>query len=123
MRMMLITFAAVAFSFTLGCQDETGSTEKFWKPLPEQIQKAEIIAQKYAEIKLKVPKDILERAKYSAYGFYRDGRKIVYLEFFDPEFFPDWENKGGMLGGFPHYYCISVDCNKMKVVDSYACEE
>ena len=123
MNRKLITFAIVAFTFMLGCQGETEPNDEFWEPLPEQIEKAEVVAQKFAETELKVPKDILERVKYSAYGFYRDGRKIVYMEFFDPKFFPNWEDQAGVLGGFPHYYSISIDSKKMKVVDSYACEE
>ena len=123
MNRILITLLLVAFFFVLGCQDGTEPREEYWEPSSEQIVKAEVVAQEYAEVELKVPKDILGRVKSSVTGFYQDGNKIIYMEFFDPNFFPNWEDMGGMLGGFPHYYCISIDFEKMKVVGSYASSE
>lgn len=123
MHRMLIIIAVVVFSFMLGCQDEMEPREEFWEPSSEQIEKAEVVAQKFAETELNVPKDIRKRAKSHSIGFYEDGRKIISIAFFDPEHFPNCENLVRVLGGFPHYYTISIDSMKMKVVDSYACNE
>ena len=123
MNRKLITFTLITFLFMLGCKEEQELEYKFWEPLSEQIQKAQVVAEQYAETELKVPKNIITRVKYSVVGFYKDGKRIIYMQFYDPEEYPDWENETGILGGFPHYYTVSVDSRKMKVVDSYAADE
>jgi hypothetical protein len=123
MNRISIALALAVFFPMFGCQDNTEADDGLWNPSTKQIEEAKIVALKYAEKELEVPKDILKRVKCSAYGFYKNGNKIIYMEFHDPQFFPNWENMAGVLGGFPHYYTISIDSKKIKVVDSYASPE
>jgi len=114
----------------LGCKEKKPTkiytpenNPEFWTPTQKQISKAKEIASKYAVEKLKVSSKQMERMKFNADGWLEDDRKILYLQFFDPESYPDWEDIAGMLGGFPSYFTISVDILNWTVVDHYACEE
>ena len=103
MHRMLIISIITTFCLIQSCCNSTPSNAVIrWEPSSEEIQKAEVIARKYADSRLKVPMDILRRVKYHAYGSYEDGKKKILFLFFDPKMFPDWEQSVAMLGGFPH---------------------
>lgn len=53
-------------------------------------------------------------------GFYREGKKLLYTQYFDPQKFPDWETMGPVLGGFPAYFTVTVDIANETVAEHYA---
>lgn len=82
--------------------------------------RAEEIARQYARNELEVAEAQLSRMKVVATGWYEDERKVLEFEFYNPEYFPDWENMSGMLGGFPEYFTIEIDISNWDVLDYYA---
>jgi hypothetical protein len=55
-------------------------------------------------------------------GIVEDDHRRLYICYFDPGFFPDWEKREGlgMMGGFSAYFTVTVDLTDGKVVDHYA---
>ena len=81
-----------------------------------------------AESSLPIPDKLtIGRMPFDSYrrrvwGHYSDGKRIISIDFFDPEHFPKYETLF-VLGGFPHYFSLSVDWNSKKVIKHYAEEE
>mgnify|MGYP003591469705 CR=1 FL=1 len=53
-------------------------------------------------------------------GIYRDNRKAILLSYFDKQEFPHQDDIGGMMGGFPHYFTVTIDWDSKSVVEHYA---
>lgn len=49
-----------------------------------------------------------------------NGVKQIIISYFDPQTFPNWKEIGGMYGGFPAYFTVTVDVMKSQVVDHAA---
>jgi hypothetical protein len=83
----------------------------FFNDIQEYYDRAKYLLKE----ELKVSEEVLNRIKYNIYGFHREDKQVIHLEFIDPVFFPDWKNISGVLGGFPHYFTISVNCCLIKM--------
>ncbi len=105
----------------IGCEHSQKKIEiSSWQPNNDEIKKAEEIAKTFAFEILGVNKDILNRIKFRAYGLWKDNNKLISLEFFDPEHFPNWEDIAVISGGFPHYFRIEINISDWKIIHYYA---
>ncbi len=105
-----------------GCaQPRASQLAKYdWQPTPEEVAGARKLAETFVTEHLDVARDELQMRKVSAFGMVRDGDRLIVLEFFDPQHFPDWEEIAGVLGGFPWYFSVTVDLSRGEVVHHYA---
>jgi hypothetical protein len=119
----ILPLAVVLLLVISGCSDKPISEPELpesWEPTTKQVLRAEEIAKLYANEHLRVSKDKLIEMKVKHYGWYKEERKILHLQFYDPVHFPDWENMVGVRGGFPSYFTIEIDISNWDVVDYYA---
>jgi len=108
----------------LGCAsrpDERGHLS--WEPDARQASSAVSSAAEYAEERLAVNKSKLADMETKTAGMFRNGRRVIHVEFYDPATFPDWERTAGVLGGFPNYFTVTVDAESQQVVRHYASRE
>jgi hypothetical protein len=81
---------------------------------------AEEVARRYAHDELGITKEQMSLMKAVVGDLQEKKEKVVWVEFYDPKHFPDWENMAGIEGGFPHYFAIKVDMSSWTVVEHYA---
>jgi len=114
-------FFILAFLLVSGCNKEPDLQQEYWIPTDAQILKAKEIARRYAITELKVSDSQLSKMKTKYWP--EEAEKIINIQFYDPEYFPDWENGVAAMGGFPSYFRVSVNVKTETVVDHYASEE
>ncbi len=114
-----MTVSSLLFIMT-GCEKEIAVQTQPWEPTSVQTLKAEEIAQRYAIDELGISETQLSRMKTEMTSWKKDGTSLIYMQFFDPIHFPNWENIAGVRGGFPAYFTISIDVESGCVIDHYA---
>lgn len=118
MRNILILTLILLF----GCQSEPVIHRQYWEPSVGQTLKAEKTARRYAIAELGVSEKQVMKMETKVTSWKTDEADIIGIGFYDPEHFPNWGDIS-VLGGFPHYFRISVDSKTGTVVDHYASPE
>ena len=113
--------------FCCGCLAKLGvkpSQAELWEPTDVIKAKAEQIGRSYALRKLDISKAQIDKMKPEFTGWYKDGKQILWIQFYDPDIYqPLPEGLEAIVGGFPTYFTISIDADSWKVVDHYASQE
>ena len=95
------------------------------KNSPTEEAKAERLGCWFAYQHLGLSKRDIRRMKTDFIGWFRDGRSILYVQFYDPAFHQPLPSGAfeGMEGGFPTYFTVSVEVENWAVVDHYESPE
>lgn len=113
--------------FCCGCLAQLGvkpSQAELWEPTDAIKAKAEQIGRSYALHILDISKAQLDKMKPEFTGWYKDGKQILWIQFYDPDIHqPLPEGLEVIVGGFPTYFTISIDADSWEVVDHYASQE
>lgn len=108
---------------------------RFWEPSDLEKSRAVEVARWHATQKLAIsetaiaPMEIEFFASFwkraSKEGGPFEGAPFVVVGFFDPQQFPRNANgrRSWPLGGFPHYFSVTVDALRWKVISHYASDE
>jgi len=86
--------------------------------------KGEQIGRSYAFRQLGLSKSQLEKMKSDFTGCIRNGKRTLWIQFYDPSFHPPLpEGLEAILGGFPTYFTVSIDMDTWTVINHYASPE
>ena len=97
----------------------------YWTPNDVEKLQGEQLGRWYASQKLGVSNFQLAKLKAQYTGWFRDGKTILWIQFYDPAVFKPLSSGGveAVAGGFPSYFTISIDTAKWLVVGDYSCSE
>lgn len=110
----------------LGCVHSQEAGSSFWEPTQTQIAQAEKVARIFASEELDLSRHQLAKMKVDPTGIKKNGRNIIWLQFYDPDYHQPLENIGkleAVSGGFPTYFTVSVETGTWRIVNHYASME
>ena len=117
---ILIISLFYAFVVVIGCTETTAPRYTLWYPNDQEVALAKKIAQQYASSELGISKDDIEKMKIVTTCWRSTEGRMVYLQLYNPERFPNWETMVGVFGCFPNYFAIEVNMDTLAIHSHYA---
>jgi len=106
-----------------------GNRGEFRSPSKAEWSKGDIIARGYAATNLQINSVQLSKIKTDkGYISKENGKELLNLQFFDPTKYPEKEYAPdgvfhAIMGGFPAYFCVTIDMSTWQVVSHRASRE
>lgn len=111
--------------FLCGCaamRKSDVSPTQFWTPTQVEQLRAEEIGRQYAVDSLHQTRTHVDKMVARSFGVFNRSKRKLHIQYWNPEVFRP--NSDGfypaMDGGFPEYFCVTVDVKTWSVTGHYA---